>query len=111
MRLVSPRTGFIFISGTISNVAKPSILDHGTEFVRHVVPAVMKPIRTLWNELIGLIFVVLAVAFGSQMLRAAMRFDGEARAFFEICMSAFLFLLMAFFGFSSFRRARKISRS
>ena len=92
-------------------MAKPSILNHGTEFVRHVVPAVMKPIRTLWNELIGLIFVVLAVAFGSQTIRAASRFDGEPRAFFEVCMSGFLFLLMAIFGFTSFRRARIISRS
>jgi hypothetical protein len=71
----------------------------------------MKPIRTLWNELIGLIFVVLAVAFGSQTIRAALRFDGEARAFFEIFMTGFMFILMAFFGFTSFRRARKISRS
>ena len=92
-------------------MAKPSLLDHGTEFVRHVVPAVMKPIRTLWNELIGLIFVVLAVAFGSQTVRSAMHFNGEPRSFFEIFMSGFMFLLMAYFGFSSFRRARKISRS
>ena len=30
---------------------------HGRVFVKHVVPAVIKPARTLWNEVIGFIFI------------------------------------------------------
>ena len=43
-----------------------SCADTGSEFVKHVVPAVMKPARTLWNEVIGFLFFCLAVYFRVQ---------------------------------------------
>ena len=33
----------------------------GKQFVRHVLPAVLKPARVLWNELIGFIFLAFGV--------------------------------------------------
>ena len=87
-----------------------------SEFMKHVVPAVIKPARTLWNEIIGFFFLCLAVLFGSGVVRAYNSFskaapDQAMGDLLRIVMSAFCTLLMLYFGISSFRRARKISRS
>lgn len=87
----------------------------GREFVRHVVPAVLKPARTLWNEVIGFLFVCLAILFGSGAVRAYMALSSSPKIdsgdFWRFAGTAFLMLLMLYFGISSFLRARKISRS
>jgi len=87
-----------------------------SEFTKHVVPAVLKPARTLWNEVIGFFFLCLAVLFGSGVVRACNSFskaapDQATGDLLRIIMSGFCTLLMLYFGISSFRRARKISRS
>jgi hypothetical protein len=88
----------------------------GQEFLKHVVPAVMKPARTLWNEVIGFVFFCLAVYCGSGVVRAYMKLGGgppdqETGHLFRLVLSAFATLLMLYFAVSSFLRARKISRS
>lgn len=79
---------------------------HGRSFLRHVIPAVLKPLRTLWNELIGFLFLSMGVVFGLSAFRSLRAGDGFRS--FVSCSSA---ILMAWFGISSFWRARKISRS
>ena len=77
----------------------------GGEFVRHVAPAIVKPARTLWNEVIGFIFFCLAVPFGVRSYTFGRAGDGR-----WLPMAAVGAFLM-FFALSSFLRARKISRS
>jgi hypothetical protein len=79
---------------------------HGREFARHVVPAVVKPARTLWNEVIGFIFLCFGVIFGSKAVRYAIQGENE-----RLLIAAFCTALMLWFGITSFLRARKISRS
>ena len=91
-------------------------LRNGREFVKHVVPAVLKPARTLWNEVIGFVFICFAVTFGFKAVRLYLDFShetGEAGAndLVRFSMAGFCTLLMLWFGVSSFLRARKISRS
>jgi len=85
------------------------------EFVRHVIPAVLRPARILWNEVIGFLFLCLAVLFGSGAVRAWMAMDSEPQAnsghFLRFLGTTFLTLLMLYFGVTSFLRARRISRS
>ena len=86
----------------------------GREFVKHVVPAILKPARTLWNEVIGFLFVCLAILFGSGTVRAwlAMARPGsDPGDLMRLIGTGFLTLLMLYFGVSSFMRARRISRS
>jgi hypothetical protein len=88
----------------------------GREFVRHVVPAVLKPARTLWNEVIGFFFLCLAVLFGSGAVKSYMAFtkaspDQATGDLIRLLMASFCTLIMLYYGISSFRRARKISRS
>jgi succinate dehydrogenase hydrophobic anchor subunit len=82
------------------------VIRHGREFVKHVVPAVLKPARTLWNEVIGFLFLCLAIIFGFNGVRAYLNNEGA-----KLLLAAPLTLIMAWFGISSFLRARKISRS
>jgi hypothetical protein len=85
------------------------------EFVKHVVPAVLKPARTLWNEIIGFFFICLAVYCGSGVVRAYRNLgaspDQASDHLFRLVLSAVSTLLMLYFAVTSFLRARKISRS
>ena len=89
---------------------------NGREFVKHVLPAVLKPARTLWNEVIGFVFFCLAVYCGSGIVRAYLKLgdappDQAAGHLFRLVLSASGTVLMLYFAITSFLRARKISRS
>ena len=93
---------------------------NGQAFVKHfgthIVPAVLKPARTLWNEVIGFLFICFAVIFGFKTMRLFLDFshgkgDEASANLVRFGMAAFCTLLMLYFGVTSFLRARKISRS
>lgn len=81
------------------------------QFLHHVLPGVMRPLRVLWNQLIGFVFLVFAVLAASRVIRTWHSFDGNENAVFEIVLSSIFFLIMAAFGVGSFLRARRIDRS
>ncbi len=96
----------------------------GREFLKHIVPAVLKPAQTLWNEVIGFVFFCLAVYCGSGIVRAYMKLASHAAELqsgakpstdggdlFRLVLSTSGTLLMLYFAVSSFLRARRISRS
>jgi hypothetical protein len=93
-------------------VVKRNVIQHGREFVKHVVPAVIKPARVLWNEIIAFLFFCLAVWFGVgavRYLRQLMR--GEAQSPVAFLLAAFCFAVTFWFAVSSWWRARKIDRA
>jgi hypothetical protein len=100
-------------------VLKPNAIRGGVQFVRHVVPAVLKPARTLWNEVIGFFFLCFAVVFGFKTARYALDFahastsktEGAGDELLRLVMAGFCTLLLSWYGVTSFRRARKIARS
>lgn len=85
----------------------------GRKFLTHVVPAVMKPARTLWHEVFGFLFLSLAVIIGANGVRFYLSpdFDGGPTSLLRVSMSTFCVILFGGYGISSFLRARKISRS
>jgi uncharacterized protein YacL len=80
-------------------------------FLEHVMPGVMRPLRVLWHEVIGFIFIVLAVIFASSAIRNYHLLQSEEISILRMIVSFFLPVLMAYFGITSFLRARRISRS
>ena len=80
-------------------------------FLGFVVPAVLKPARTLWHEILGFIFIAMATAFVFSGFRAVRQFDGSAAAILRLAVLAVGVCLLGGYGISSFLRARKISRS
>ena len=87
------------------------VYKEGRRFLGIVVPAVIKPAHTLWHEIIGFVFTVMAIAFILSGFRAIRNFDGSAGAIMRVAMLAVGVCLLGGYGISSFRRARKISRS
>ena len=81
------------------------------KFLSHVMPGIIRPLRVLWNEIIGFIFLVLAVWAIPSAVRNARDFDGDAESFFRVVLSFSFAGLMTYFGIASFLRARRISRS
>jgi hypothetical protein len=79
---------------------------HGREFVKHMVPAIAKPILSLWNQVIGFIFFVFAVLLGFRAVSL-----GRAGHMPGLLLCGFGALLTAWYAVSSFLRARRISRS
>jgi len=73
-------------------------------FFGHVMPSIIRPIHVLWNEVIGFVFIVLAVVFGYRVIR------GKESLGLQLVGTIFV-LLIAWYGISSFWKARKISKS
>ena len=82
-----------------------------SELIRHVLPGVIRPMRVLWNEVIGFIFLVVATFVGVSTWRRAQHFTADAGGILILIASCLFTLMLAWFGISSFVRARKISRS
>ena len=82
-----------------------------SKFLRHVLPAVIRPLHALWNEVIGFLFIVFTVVAAFYVIRAVRNFEGDIEGLVHIVFPALFGLVMGYFGVSSFLRARKISRS
>jgi hypothetical protein len=87
------------------------VYKHGRKFLSFVVPAVLKPARTLWHEVIGFLFLAMAILFVFSGFRALREYDGSLGSILRIAMLTFCVVLLGGYGISSFLRARRISRS
>jgi hypothetical protein len=84
------------------------------QFFGHVLPGVIRPLRILWNEIIGFLFLVIAIWFTPTVVRNfrdLSKPDTSATKIFGVFGAAVFVLILAYYGLSSFWRARKISRS
>jgi hypothetical protein len=80
------------------------------KFLTHFMPAVMKPLRVLWNEIIGFVFICFAIVSIPSVYRGINSYSGEIAEVGRIVLSAFFSCVMLFCGVTSFLRARKIGR-
>ena len=80
-------------------------------FLEHVVPGVVRPLRVLWNEIIGFVFLCLAAWAVPSAIRNIRSLQTEQGSMGRVALSFGFLALMAYFGISSFLRARRISRS
>ena len=76
-------------------------------FFGHVVPGVIRPLHTLWNQVIGFFFLVLAAL----PVPSAIRQIHDPASYPKLILIIPFTLVMGAFGISSFLKARKISRS
>lgn len=77
------------------------------KFVQHVMPGVIRPIHILWNQVIGFVFIVLALLPAHAIWRDWGKSDTAPRLVLELIFA----VLMAGYGIHSFLKARKISKS
>ncbi|MDR3702700.1 MAG: hypothetical protein P4L56_23850 [Candidatus Sulfopaludibacter sp.] len=81
-------------------------VQQGRAFLKHVVPAVIKPVHSLWHQIIGFLFFSFAIIFGAKTVHYYRTGEGV-----QLFISASCTLIMLGYGASSFFKARKISRS
>ena len=77
----------------------------------HVLPGVVRPLHILWNEIVGFVFISLALLTLPSLWRVYKNFDGNAESLVRMGITVGFALIMLLFGVGSFRRAKKISRS
>ncbi|HVY93886.1 MAG TPA: hypothetical protein VHA14_14095 [Bryobacteraceae bacterium] len=75
-------------------------------FVKHVVPAAVKPIHSLWHEVLGFVFLMFSGVAAYRMWQD--RADMPPVKF--IMISVFVLVTLGY-GISSILKARRISRS
>lgn len=92
---------FIPTSRQTGDFAKKSGL-----FVKHVVPAAVKPMHSLWHQILGFLFMFFAIGGVFWIWRHRDSPD-PVRFGFVI----FIIVVMAGYGISSIRKSRRISRS
>ncbi len=90
---------------------KQDSVQQGRMFVKHVLPAAVKPVHSLWHEMIGFIFIVFAVIAGFSGYRTYSHFAGDTGDLVRMVLCAVFVVIMGAYGISSFLKARKISRS
>jgi hypothetical protein len=101
----------LFFKALARYAMKQDSVKHGQMFVRHVIPAAVKPVHSLWHEMIGFIFVVFAIVAGFAGYRTFRHFNGDVGDLVRIVLCGVFVVIMSSYGISSFLKARKISRS
>jgi len=85
-------------------------LTRGRQFLEHVVPAVIRPLRVLWNQVIGFVFLVLALWAIPSAVRSVREFDGDPESLFRVGLTGLFIVMMGGFAVYSFRRAHRAAR-
>jgi hypothetical protein len=75
-------------------------------FVKHVIPAAVKPIHSLWHEIIGFVFLVFAGVAAFKIWQ-----HPGVLPPMQLAIVGIFVVVMAGYGISSIRKARRISRS
>jgi hypothetical protein len=81
------------------------------KFLSHVLPGVIRPLHILWNQIIGFLFICLALGTVPSLIRHWRAFDGEAASIVRLGLTLMFAIMMGGYGIFSFVRARKISRT
>lgn len=90
---------------------KRDLVRNSVLFARHVLPAAIRPARTLWNEVIGFLFFVFSLGAGTYFIRAVLDHNHDPGNIMRMFLSGIFFVVMFYYGFASFRKARRISRT
>ena len=76
----------------------------------HLAP-VLKPLRVLWNEVVGFLFIVMGIIAAPSVWRNFKQFETGEVSIIRVLMPLLLAALLVYFGVTSFWKARKISKS
>jgi hypothetical protein len=87
------------------------MLKLGRKFLGHVIPGIARPMRVLWNEVIGFVFISLALLPMPRLWSIYQKYDGQTESMVRMGTTLLFVLIMLYFGIGSFLRAKKISRS
>lgn len=81
------------------------------KFFHAVAPGILKPLRTLWNEMMAFAFFAGAILFGSAAYREHLKVQQDKSSVWLVLLPGFACAVFLFFGVQSYFKARKISKS
>lgn len=81
-----------------------------SQLVRHLLPGVVRPMRVLWNEVIGFVFLSITFIVAVNLWRTWRQFNGSPDDILKIIITSIFGLIFMYFGVTSFWRARRIGR-
>ena len=87
-------------------MAKKPLTRQAGIFVKHVLPAAVKPVHSLWHEVLGFIFLAVAAMATFNVAR-----HHATMTPVKLALIVPLIVVTAGYGVSSFLKARRISRS
>jgi hypothetical protein len=96
--------------GFLFGARRKQLIGASVHFARHTLPVAVRPARILWHQMIGFLFLVMAIAPARFEYKALQNFKGDGESWVKAIMAGFFILVMTGYGISSFVRARKISR-
>ena len=96
--------------GFLSGARRKNLIGASVHFARHSLPVAIRPARILWHQMIGFLFIVLAIAPARFEYKALANFRGDAESWVKAVLAGIFILVMVAYGISSFLRARKLSR-
>lgn len=82
------------------------VVRNSGKFVKHVVPAAVKPLHTLWHEVLGFVFLAFAGLAAFRMWQ-----DAATMSPVKFVMIGIFVVVTAGYGVSSVLKARRIARS
>lgn len=92
-------------------MAKQDLASTAFRIAKETLPALMKPMRALWNEVISFMFLGLAALAIPSAVRLANGLEEHPDNLFKLALTGLFILIMGGYGISSYLRARKITRS
>ena len=76
-------------------------------------PRLLGILQQLWNEVIGFVFFALALFFtfnANGVVESFRKLEHDPDAMVKLALAGFVAAMCAYFGWSSFRRAKRIQR-
>lgn len=92
-------------SGKLAQQWVPAAKQSGS-FVKHVLPAAVKPLHSLWHEILGFVFLGLAAVAVWKVWRNPGTLPPA-----QLALVVIFIVVTAGYGISSVRKSRRISRS
>jgi type VI protein secretion system component VasK len=87
-----------------------ALLSLAKKFLAAVLPGVIRPLHALWNEILGFLFLVLAVMMVRPVWQSWKEIDQGPEHFLRFLLSAFMLAVMLGFAVHAFWKARRIQR-
>ena len=108
---LAPRADIFCYDEAVKRSAVERGVKQGRLLLRHLLPAIWKPIHSLWHEVIAFVFLSFAIWGGFWAVRH-LRFLGDTTTpQGKVYLVLVGTLVLLWYGVDGFRRARKISRS
>jgi len=86
------------------------MIDVAKKFLAAVLPGILRPLHSLWNEILGFLFFLLAVLMIRPVWQGWREMHQGPEHVLRFLLSAFMLAVMLGFSLHAFWKARRISR-